>query len=102
MINSLFVSQLALRVMQNRIESVNIKEIRSIAKVIGTLVTFAGALLMTLYKGPLIHLFYSPNTTQQAGAHSPPQSLKHWLSGTLFLLMGCVTWSSFFILQAII
>ncbi|RDX60471.1 WAT1-related protein, partial [Mucuna pruriens] len=84
-----------------RLEHVNVKEIRSLAKVIGTLVTFGGALLMTLYKGPQIKLFFSPNTThQQDGSHSP-QSTKNWVSGTLFLLLGCVAWSSFFILQAI-
>jgi len=83
-----------------RLERVNVKEVRSLAKVIGTLVTFSGALLMTLYKGPEFHLFHSANTTHnQDGAHSP-QLVKHWLSGTLFLLLGCVAWSSFFILQA--
>jgi len=34
---------------------VNVKEVHSQAKVIGTLVTFGGALLMTLYKGPQIN-----------------------------------------------
>jgi hypothetical protein len=84
-----------------RIERVNMKEIRSIAKVIGTLVTFAGALMMILYKGPQIHLFYSPKTAHNSGSHDT-QTLKHWVSGTLFLMMGCVAWSSFFILQATI
>jgi len=84
-----------------RIERVNMKEIRSIAKVIGTLVTFAGALMMILYKGPPIHLFYSPKTAHNSGSHDT-QTLKHWVSGTLFLMMGCVAWSSFFILQATI
>jgi len=82
-----------------RIERVNMKEIRSIAKVIGTLVTFAGALMMILYKGPQIHLFYSPKSAHNSGSHDT-QTLKHWVSGTLFLMMGCVAWSSFFILQA--
>ncbi|XP_058760906.1 WAT1-related protein At4g08290-like [Vicia villosa] len=84
-----------------RIEQVNIKQIRSIAKVIGTIVTFAGALLMTIYKGPQIHLFYSPNTSHHhAGSHDT-QTVKHWVSGTLFILLGCSAWSSFFILQSI-
>ncbi|KAL5076630.1 hypothetical protein RYX36_015614 [Vicia faba] len=83
-----------------RIERVNIKQIRSIAKVIGTLVTFAGALLMTIYKGPQIHLFYSPKTSHHhAGSHDT-QTHTHWISGTLFILLGCFAWSSFFILQA--
>ncbi|KAI5407814.1 WAT1-related protein At4g08290 [Lathyrus oleraceus] len=84
-----------------RIEHVNIKQIRSIAKVIGTIVTFGGALLMTIYKGPPIHLFYSPKIAHHdAGSHDT-QTLKHWVSGTLFILLGCFTWSSFFILQSI-
>ncbi|XP_027368355.1 WAT1-related protein At4g08290-like [Abrus precatorius] len=84
-----------------RLERVNIKELRSQAKVAGTLVTFAGALLMTLYKGPQIHLFHHPNTTHhQDGSHSP-QSHTHWLTGTLFICLGCLAWSSFYILQSI-
>ncbi|CAI8597420.1 unnamed protein product [Vicia faba] len=84
-----------------RIEHVNIKQIRSIAKVIGTLVTFTGALLMIIYKGPQIHLFYSPNNAHHdAGSHDT-QTHKHWVSGTLFILLGCLAWSSFFILQSI-
>ncbi|ESW09392.1 hypothetical protein PHAVU_009G123700 [Phaseolus vulgaris] len=82
-----------------RLERVNVKEVRSLAKVIGTMVTFSGALLMTLYKGPEFNLFHSANTTHQDGTHSP-QLVKHWLSGTLFLLLGCVAWSTFFILQS--
>ena len=32
----------------------NFKKVRSIAKVVGTIITVSGALLMTLYKGPII------------------------------------------------
>ncbi|KAI4337799.1 hypothetical protein L6164_016174 [Bauhinia variegata] len=83
-----------------RLERVKIKEVRSQAKVVGTLVTFAGALLMTLYKGPIIKLFYSGNTRQHQdeGSQSPHT---HWLVGTLYLLLGCLAWSSFYILQSI-
>ncbi|KAJ7965587.1 WAT1-related protein [Quillaja saponaria] len=82
-----------------RIERLKMKEIRSQAKVIGTLVTFAGALLMTLYKGPVIDLFKSPNATHNGG--SSDSSDKHWLTGTLFILVGVVAWSAFYILQSI-
>ena len=83
-----------------RLESVKLKELRSEAKVIGTLVTFGGALLMTLYKGPQINLINNPNSTQKHESHSL-EGDKHWFTGTLFLCFGCFAWSSFYILQVI-
>ena len=81
-----------------RLEHIKIRELRSQAKVIGTLVTFAGALLMTLYKGPQFDLFHHSNTThQQGGSHT--QNHSHWVAGTLFICLGCLAWSSFYILQ---
>ncbi|KAG4969909.1 hypothetical protein JHK85_036330 [Glycine max] len=83
-----------------RLEHIKIRELRSQAKVIGTLVTFAGALLMTLYKGPQFDLFHHSNTThQQGGSHT--QNHSHWVAGTLFICLGCLAWSSFYILQSI-
>lgn len=79
-------------------ERIKIRELRSQVKVMGTLVTLAGAMLMTLYKGPEIHLFHSDTTHYQNESHSP-QSHKNWVTGTLFILLGCVAWSSFYILQ---
>ncbi|KAK7385207.1 hypothetical protein VNO78_30920 [Psophocarpus tetragonolobus] len=85
-----------------RLERVKIKEIRSQAKVIGTLVTFGGALLMTLYKGPEINLFNHPNTSHhKLDASHSQQGHKHWVTGTVFLCIGCLAWSSFYILQSI-
>jgi len=78
-----------------------LKELRSEAKVIGTLVTFGGALLMTLYKGPQINLFNHANRMNQKDESHSHEGHKHWLTGTLFLCLGCVAWSSFYILQVI-
>ncbi|GFY96650.1 nodulin MtN21 /EamA-like transporter family protein [Actinidia rufa] len=82
-----------------RLETVKIRNVRSQAKVIGTLVTFAGALVMTMYKGPIIKLIWSPKTSHFV--NSDDSSGKHWLTGTLLILVGCAAWSSFFILQSI-
>ncbi|KAG4963257.1 hypothetical protein AAZX31_14G136100 [Glycine max] len=84
-----------------RLERIKIRELRSQAKVIGTLVTFAGALLMTLYKGPQFDLFHHSNTAHQQGGSHSTQNHSHWVAGTLFICLGCLAWSSFYILQSI-
>ncbi|XP_039041637.1 WAT1-related protein At4g08290-like [Hibiscus syriacus] len=84
-----------------RLEHVKMKEVRSIAKVIGTLVTLSGALLMTLYKGPVIELIWSRNTSHQGSGGTHESADKHRISGTLLILVGCVAWSCFYVLQSI-
>lgn len=83
----------------NRIERVKIGEIRGVAKVAGTVVTFAGALVMTLYKGPIIDFIGSRSHAGGGGAAAHAASDKHWVTGTLFILIGCCAWSAFYILQ---
>ncbi|XP_021810263.1 WAT1-related protein At4g08290 [Prunus avium] len=82
-----------------RVETVKMKEVRSQAKVIGTLVTFAGALLMTVYKGPVVDLLWSHKTSSHSSTTT--SSDQHWVTGTLFILIGCVAWSCFYVLQSI-
>ncbi|KAM7518888.1 hypothetical protein LguiB_017850 [Lonicera macranthoides] len=84
-----------------RLERLKMKEVRSQAKVMGTLLTFGGALIMTMYKGPIINLIWSPKTSHFVSSTATDSSHQHWLSGTLFLLVGCFAWSAFFILQSI-
>ncbi|XP_057974111.1 WAT1-related protein At4g08290-like isoform X2 [Malania oleifera] len=86
-----------------RLEHVKMKEARSRGKVIGTVVTLAGALLMTLYKGPIIKLISTHKLTTDhhgnRGDHG--SSDKHWIMGTILILIGCCAWSSFYVLQSI-
>ena len=79
-----------------RLEHVKLRDVRSQAKVIGTLVTFAGALLMAIYKGPGFNLFHS-GTKQHEDAG--PSSRDHQTVGALYIFMGCMALSSFYILQ---
>ncbi|PIN04068.1 hypothetical protein CDL12_02259 [Handroanthus impetiginosus] len=69
-----------------RMEKVDIKKVRCQAKVVGTVVTVAGAMLMTLYK--------VPNTTQL-------DADKDWVKGSILLIIATFAWASFFILQAV-
>ncbi|KAG6655535.1 hypothetical protein CIPAW_05G223500 [Carya illinoinensis] len=83
---------------------VKIKEVQGQAKVIGTILTLAGALLMTLYRGPVIDLIWS---RKMAYSSSMMSSDHKWLIapplliGTFFILIGCVAWSAFYILQSV-
>ncbi|KAI3959223.1 hypothetical protein MKW92_010318 [Papaver armeniacum] len=62
-----------------RLEVIDIKSIRGVAKVLGTVVSLAGVMTMTLYRGPAI--------------------LK--ISNTVLVVASCITWSMWYIMQAI-
>lgn len=75
----------------------NVKKLHSLAKVIGTVITVSGAMVMTLYKGPLIDFIRHGGGGHHHG--NADSSDKHWVTGTLMLLASCTGWSGFFILQ---
>lgn len=55
---------------------------------------------MTLYKGPLIPLPWSnPTMDQQNGHTNSSEDHNNWVVGTLLILLGCVAWSGFYVLQ---
>ncbi|XP_058760908.1 WAT1-related protein At4g08290-like [Vicia villosa] len=83
-----------------RLERLKCNDIRSQAKVIRTLVTFGGAMLMAIYKGPAFTIFHSENTTHHQNG-TQESSHNHQTAGALYILMGCVALSSFYILQSI-
>ncbi|ONK63666.1 uncharacterized protein A4U43_C07F17630 [Asparagus officinalis] len=84
-----------------RMEKINLKKVIYQTKVVGTLVTVAGAMLMTLYKGPIVemvwskyvHLHQSPVSTSSESAN------KDWFLGSIFLIIATLAWASLFILQ---
>ncbi|GER40334.1 nodulin MtN21 /EamA-like transporter family protein [Striga asiatica] len=80
-----------------RMEKVNLKKTSSVAKVIGTLITVTGAMVMTLYKGPPIGFLHGGGGGDQKSAGSAAD--QHWVSGTIMMLSCIVGWAAFFILQ---
>ncbi|PKA53500.1 WAT1-related protein [Apostasia shenzhenica] len=82
-----------------RIEKINMKNRRSQAKVIGTLVTVAGAVLMIMCKGPVLGLPWTKGSSH-ISTQARAQDESRWVMGTFMLLGSCVCWSAFFILQA--
>ncbi|XP_058745210.1 WAT1-related protein At4g30420-like isoform X1 [Vicia villosa] len=76
-----------------RMEKMNIRSLRTIAKVLGTMICVSGAICISLLKGQ--KLLNADNL--------PPKSIlesdENWLLGCLFLFGGCVAWSIWLILQ---
>ncbi|CAL9047315.1 unnamed protein product [Musa banksii] len=85
-----------------RMEKVHLKKVRCQAKVVGTLVTVAGAMLMTLYKGPIMDMAWTKHAQlQHANVPAVADSTdKDWLKGCIFLIIATLAWASLFILQA--
>lgn len=87
-----------------RMEKVHIKKLRCQAKVVGTVVTVAGAMLMTLYKGHVVKMLWS-DYIHPKQAYAPVGAAqnadKDWVKGSILLIIATFAWASFFILQAI-
>lgn len=79
----------------SRIEKVNFRSIRSVAKVVGTAICVTGAICMAIVKGPKL-----------LNSQLPQESLfnsggENWLVGFLFLFGSCCCWSLWLILQVV-
>ncbi|XP_061999488.1 WAT1-related protein At2g39510-like [Rosa rugosa] len=66
---------------------------RGLTKVVGTLVTVEGAILLTMVKGPSLNLPWARDHDKN---HSSAPKVK----GALFLTLACFCWSCFIIMQA--
>ncbi|KAF3783067.1 WAT1-related protein [Nymphaea thermarum] len=84
-----------------RMEKVHLKKVRSQAKIVGTLVTVAGAMLMTLYKGPVVEMVWNKHAHAKTAEVASAAAAKDWFKGSVFLIIACLAWAAFFILQAI-
>ncbi|GLJ41358.1 hypothetical protein SUGI_0856000 [Cryptomeria japonica] len=79
-----------------RMEKIRIREIRSQAKIVGTLVGVCGAMLMTFYKGPIIPMPWPSHDQLKNHDDSNTDMVK----GCLCLIASIISWASLIILQA--
>ncbi|EXB65302.1 Auxin-induced protein 5NG4 [Morus notabilis] len=80
-----------------RLEKVDIGRVHSQVKVLGTIVTVGGAMVMTLVNGPVLSFPW----TKAKGSHHAASNDGNSVKGALMITMGCVSSSCFYILQAI-
>jgi len=87
-----------------RVESLNLKSTAgSAAKIIGTLMSLGGALLLSLYKGVAVTTHHQQSTAAEAPAASSQVqvlSSKSWMLGTVSLLANCLFFSLWLLLQS--
>lgn len=78
-----------------RLETVDIRNPRGMAKVLGTLISLAGVMITTLYKGPEV------GSWKSAPIHIIRTKYVHenWIIGPILAVVSCLTWSSWFIMQ---
>ncbi|WCJ39183.1 nodulin MtN21 /EamA-like transporter family protein [Euphorbia peplus] len=85
-----------------RMEKLEMKKVRTQAKLAGTAVTVAGAMLMTLYKGPILEMFWSKNAhsgQSNNGSEASGTNDKDWFKGSILLIFATLAWASLFVLQ---
>ncbi|KAG6478677.1 WAT1-related protein At2g39510-like [Zingiber officinale] len=79
-----------------RFEHLDIKSPRGVAKAVGTLVSLVGVTIMTLYKGPAMRNFWGALIHIQGNAIH-----ESWLKGSILTVASCITWSIWYIMQAV-
>uniref|UniRef100_A0A7N2LZV0 WAT1-related protein n=1 Tax=Quercus lobata TaxID=97700 RepID=A0A7N2LZV0_QUELO len=82
------------------IEQIHLNRKDGIAKVVGTIASVAGASVITLYKGPTI---YAPNSSHLHQSHflvSLGDAEKNWTLGCIYLIVHCLCWSGWIVVQA--
>lgn len=78
----------------HRMEALDVRNLRGIAKLLGTLISLAGVITMTSYKGPAIQSFSG------ASQHIRSNFVhKSWTKGSILVIASCITWSIWYIMQ---
>lgn len=91
----LMIHKISLLARMNRLEKIEIQSMRSIAKIVGTVLCVTGAIAMAFLKGPkLLNTELLPNKSVLGSAVD-----NYWLLGCLLLFGSSCCWSLWLILQ---
>ncbi|KAL9662599.1 hypothetical protein QQ045_027432 [Rhodiola kirilowii] len=84
-----------------RMEKIQLKMVRCQAKIAGTALSVAGAMLMTLYKGPLVQMMWSEHIHPKKSyvTDTTGTTDKDWFKGSILLIIATLAWAALFVLQ---
>lgn len=90
-----------LMISRRRLETVSVKSLAGLAKIVGTLTSVGGAILLSLYKGAaLTHTASSVQEHTASGTTTTSSSSKgRWMLGSALLLVNCIAFSFWMLLQ---
>ncbi|KAF8729010.1 hypothetical protein HU200_018321 [Digitaria exilis] len=80
-----------------RMEIVDVRSLRGLAKIAGTMVSFAGVGTISLYKGAGVKNLWKPPI--RIHGSGPVVVHESWVKGSLLAVASCICWSVCFILQ---
>ncbi|KAL5212191.1 hypothetical protein ABZP36_023038 [Zizania latifolia] len=83
-----------------RMEKVRLRSLHSQAKIAGTVLTVAGAVLMVLYHGPVVQFPWTKGQHHDGGSGAAGAAAGGFLKGTILIVVACFCWSGFFVLQS--
>ncbi|KAH9626874.1 hypothetical protein KSS87_002274 [Heliosperma pusillum] len=77
-----------------RLEVLNLRKPQGLAKAIGTLVSLAGVMTITLYRGPAIKSLWKSSIHLTRGDFK-----SDWIKGPILSVASCIAWSIWFTMQ---
>ncbi|XP_075647886.1 WAT1-related protein At3g18200-like [Castanea sativa] len=81
-----------------RLEGLDVRNARGIAKVLGTLISLAGVMTMTLYKGPEVQTWKGApiRLNRSNSVH------ENWIKGPILAGASCISWSLWYVRQGVV
>ncbi|KAF3324755.1 WAT1-related protein [Carex littledalei] len=86
-----------------RLDILNVNSKAGVLKLLGTLICLMGTILLIFYQGAtLIPSHYSPHSaiSKQEGGPTIVPTRHDWMIGSVFLVIGCIAYSSWFLVQS--
>ncbi|KAJ1296667.1 hypothetical protein BS78_01G320100 [Paspalum vaginatum] len=83
-----------------RMETVDVRSLRGLAKIAGAVVSFAGVTTIGLYKGGAVKRFCKAPVHILHGSGDVAVAHGSWVKGSILAVASCICWSVCFILQA--